>query len=310
MSDIIIVKSDFDRFGEWQAAFAKHDIEAVPWQDLDQRASDINYALVWKPRPGSLQKITGLELIFSVGAGVDHLKGDGIVPPKIPVIRMVENSLTSGMVEYVVYNVLRFHRDMGRYEENQRSNLWQPHMQIPAWECNVGILGLGVLGGACAQALRDLNFNVVGWSNTEKNIDGVKSYFGKDHLDQFLDNCQILVSLLPLTDATRNIINREFLSRLPQGSYVINAGRGPLLVEQDLVEALDSGHLAAAALDVFVSEPLPGDSLLWRHPGVTITPHVASITLPTTSVEHVVNNIRRHRQGLHPTHIADLSRGY
>ncbi len=310
MSNVILVKSDFDRFSEWADEFRKHDILAVPWDDMARHRETVKYALVWQPEPGALASLPNLEVIFSVAAGIDHLKGEGLVPAGIPVVRMVEDSLTAGMVEYIVYNVLRFHREMPVYERDQTNRIWKPRVQQSAWDRTAGILGLGVLGSAAAVALHRLQFNVIGWSRNPKQVPEVTSYFGQDQLEPFLEQTEFLVILLPLTEDTGGIVNRDFLNKLPRGAYVINAGRGPLVVDEDLLAALDQGQIAGAALDVFNQEPLPTESPYWKHPAVTITPHVASITLPATSTRHVADNIQRHREGKPLTHLADLSRGY
>lgn len=310
MPELIAVKSDFDRFHEWEAAFKHYGIEAIPWNERQSRRNDIRYALVWQPEPGSLAALPSLEVIFSIGAGVDHLKGDNIAPDGIPVVRMVEDSLTAGMVEFVVYNVLQFHRQMDFYQHNQRKHVWQPRMQSAAWDRTVGILGLGVLGSAAGQLLRQLQFNVLGWSRTEKHVDGIQSYFGNNQLSTFLSRCEFLVCLLPLTDATKGMVNRKLLSQLPKGAFFINAGRGPVVNDHDLLSALDSGQLEGAALDVFNQEPLPPDSPYWGHDKVIVTPHIASITLPGTSAKHVAENIQRHRESKPLLYLADLSLGY
>jgi glyoxylate/hydroxypyruvate reductase A len=310
MSDLILVKSDFDRFSEWEDEFRNYGLTAVPWSQRAQYQESVKYALVWQPEPGTLERLKQLEIIFSVGAGIDHLKGDGIVPEGIPVVRMVEDSLTAGMVEYVVYNVLRFHREMPGYERDQRDQKWLPRIQRIAWDRTVGILGLGVLGSAAAAALRTLQFNVIGWSRSLKQVAEITSYFGQDQLKSFLSQTDFLVVLLPHTEQTEGIVNRGLLETLPRGAYIVNAGRGPLVVDEDLLRALDQGQIAGAALDVFNQEPLPPESPYWKHPSVTLTPHIASITLPVTSARHVAENIQRHREGKSLTHIADMSRGY
>ena len=310
MSDLILIKSDFDRFSEWEEEFEKYDLRAIPWESRGRCLDSIKYALVWYPEPGALEALQNLEVIFSVGAGIDHLKGENVVPNGIPVVRMVEDSLTAGMVEYVVYHVLRFHREMQSYERDQRNRAWNPRLQQTARDRTVGILGMGVLGSAAADVLRALHFKVIGWSRTPKEIPGVTSYFGQDQLEPFLAQSNFLVILLPLTSETEGLVNRMCFEKLPEGAFVINAGRGPVVVEDDLLSAIDQGQLAGAALDVFNQEPLPSDSPLWDHPAVTITPHVASITLPVTSARHVAENIQRHQDGKQLTHLADLSRGY
>lgn len=309
-TEYIVLKSDFDRFEPLRDEFARHSLEAVNWADRERYLERIRYALVWYPEPGELARMPALAIVFSVGAGVDHLTGEDVVPNGVPVVRMVEESLTAGMVEYVVYQVLRLHRDMHRYDADQRQHRWQQRMQRPASTRTIGILGLGELGGAAGDALRGLGFNVIGWSRTEKHRDGIKSFFGADQLGRFLSQCEFLVCLLPLTAATQGMIDQDFLAQLPQGAYFINAGRGPLVNDDALLNALDSGRLAAASLDVFNQEPLPLSSRYWDHPDVTITPHVASMTIPETSIQQVVANIARFRSGRPLHHLADLSRGY
>ena len=182
--------------------------------------------------------------------------------------------------------------------------------QIPAQERRVGILGLGVLGGAAAGALAALGFDVAGWSRGEKQIPGVASYHGDRQLAPFLARSEILVCLLPLTPHTENILNAANLARLPKGAFVINAARGGHCIEADLLAALARGHIAGAALDVFRSEPLAQSSPLWRHPRVHITPHAASTTLPASSAKHVIDNITRFRAGRALTQVLDPGRGY
>ncbi len=309
MPEVLLVKSDIERASQWSEAFAGFDVEVRDWGSPGA-AADIDYALVWQPEPGALAGFPRLKLIFSIGAGLDHLSGDDIVPPGVPVIRMVEDVLTAGMTEYVIYNVLRFHRFMPQYEADQRQRVWRERLQVPAWERRVGILGLGVLGGAAARALASLGFDVAGWSRTEKHLDGVVSYHGDRQLAHLLARTEILVCLLPLTARTINILNATNLAALPRGAFVINAGRGRHCDQADLLAALDSGHIAAAALDVFTTEPLQPTSPLWQHPKVHITPHVASMTLPSSSAKHVIDNITRHRAGQPLTHVADFARGY
>ena len=314
MTEILAIKSDFERFDEWIDAFSHSDLEIVNWDTLQNRPPEdkaaVDYALVWKPEPGALAELTNLKIIFSVGAGLDHLKGDDILPPNIPVVRMVEQGLTTGMVEYVVYHTLHYHRFMPEYQQQQVSKQWSGILQIPANQRTVGILGLGELGKACADTLNSFGFNLSGWSRSEKHYAGITCYFGDDQLKSMLSKTDILVCLLPLTQATHGILNKETLSSLPKGAHLINAGRGQLQIENDIIELLDNGHLAGAALDVFETEPLPQSSPLWAHPKVIITPHVASMTLPATSAIHVYDNIRRFRKNQPMTHVADMERGY
>ena len=305
----LVVKSDMDRFDGWIEAFKGCDINLVNWQDCEDKNA-VDFALVWKPEPGALGQFPNLKIIFSIGAGLDHLKGENMVPVGVPIIRMVEDGLTAGMVEYVLYNTLRFHRFMPEFESHRKTKTWQPIEQIDASDRTVGILGIGVLGGACAQALCNLNFNVIGWSRSAKNLDGVKCFHGESQLPDVLAQSQILICLLPLTQETRHIISAKNLALLPKGAYVINAGRGGHQNEDDILHALQSGQLAGVALDVFEQEPLDQDNPLWDHPSVYITPHIASMTLPSFSAKHVYQNIQYFRQGQPLTHVADMDKGY
>lgn len=309
MPEVLLIKSDFERKSEWVEAFAEFDVEVRDWS-APGAAPDIDYALVWQPESGVLAGFPNLKLIFSIGAGIDHLLGEGILPPDIPVIRMVDVALTSGMTEYVVYNVLRFHRFIPQYEADQLTKTWHERLQIPAWERCVGVLGLGTLGGAVAKALVALGFAVVGWSRSEKSIPGVVSYYGEQQLSQFLSHSEILVCLLPLTVHTENILRADTLARLPKGAFVINAGRGRHCNETELLTALNSGQIAGAALDVFRNEPLEQNSPLWEHPRVHITPHIASMTTPVSSAKHVIDNITRFRTAQPLTHVVDFACGY
>lgn len=309
MSETLLIKSDLDRSDGWVKAFRDFDIDIVDWQEFTDK-DDIDYALVWQPPPGFLGQFPNLKIVFSVGAGIDHLKGENILPADVPLVRMVEEGLTAGMVEYVVYQTLRFHRHMPQYEQDKRNRHWNEIIQVPARDRTVGILGFGALGQAAAGYLMALGFNVIGWSRTEKNIPGVRSYFGDDQLDAMLSASEILVCLLPGTDRTRGILNASNLGKLPRGAWLINAGRGACQVEADIIAALNEGQLAGAALDVFEVEPLPKTSPVWDHPKIHFTPHVASMTLPASSAAHVYNNIERFRNNLPLTHVADLKRGY
>lgn len=309
-NELIVLKSDLERFDALQEEFAHYELEAVRWADRERHLQQIRYALVWNPGAGELTRMPNLAVVFSVGAGVDHLIGPDIVPGGLPVVRMVEESLTAGMVEYVVYQILRWHREMALYEKDQNERIWCQRMQQSATTRSVGILGMGELGGAVATALSHFGFKVSGWSRSPKELAGVTSFHGQSQLDKFLGQTEFLVCLLPLTDATRGIVDQTLISSLPNDAYIINAGRGGLVNDNDLLAALDSGKLQGACLDVFNEEPLPVDSRYWGHPNVTITPHIASMTIPETSIRQVMQNIERFRSGAPLEHLADLVRGY
>jgi len=273
-------------------------------------AHRVKYAVVWNPPVDIFVGMSNLQAIFSVGAGVDHLSNDLHLPAGVPVIRMVDDGLTTGMVEYVLYQVLKFHREFYQYEQFQRQCEWRVLSQTLAEHRRIGILGLGVLGQAVARQLSSMGFDVSGWSRTGKDLPAVQSFAGVDALEPFLRQTDILVCLLPLTDETRGIIDATMLSKLPRGAYLINAARGDHVVESDLLVALDQGHIKAAALDVFREEPLPVDNPLWGHPHVFITPHAAAQTGPESAALRIAEEVARVEAGVPPRNAVDMSRGY
>ena len=307
----LLFKSDLGRYDLWVPALKRHleGREIRLWPDLGE-VQDIEYALVWDPPPGLLASLPNLKAIFSVGAGVDHIAADPERPKHLPVIRMVEEGLTAGMTEYVVMQVLYHHRDMLAYRHQAAEKIWREIPAVPAHQRRIGILGLGVLGQDAARMLVRFGFDVAGWSRTPKEIEGVTCFHGPEGLDQMLARTDILVCLLPLTPATRGILNGELFAKLPRGACLINVGRGGHQVERDLLEALDSGQLREATLDVFEEEPLPADSPLWSHPQAIVTPHIASMTMPETAAKAVGENIKRMEAGLPPLNVVDFERGY
>jgi len=307
----LLIKTDIDRGTAWADALAENypELKVHTWPYKGDPAA-IDYALVWQPPRGELKRYPNLKAIFSVGAGIDHLASDPDLPQGIPVVRMVEPGLTAGMSEYVVLAVLNHHRFMLDYAAQRREKLWAEIPQIPAEGRQVGVLGLGVLGRDALDKLKPFGFRLAGWSRTPKSITGVTCFHGSGGLDEFLAGTDILICLLPLTDETRNLLNADVFARLPAGAAVINVGRGGQLVEDDLLEALDSGQVSGATLDVFQKEPLPEDHPFWDHPRVFITPHIASMTIPASAVRAVVANIQRLEAGEALQHVVDLKRGY
>jgi len=279
------------------------------WPEIGDPA-DIDYALVWQPPRGALKSYPNLKAIFSVGAGIDHLASDPELPAGVPVVRMVEPGLTAGMTEFVVMSVLYHHRFMLDYAAQARQRVWRKIGQVSARDRRVGIMGLGVLGGDAAEKLVALGFDVAGWSRSPKDLPGVACFHGTDGLLPFLNRSNILVCMLPLTRATTGILDARTFAALPRGAALISVGRGPHMVEADLLAALDSGHLDGATLDVFRDEPLPADSPFWRHPRVVVVPHVASLTIARAACELVIDNIRRFEAGQPLLHVVDLNKGY
>lgn len=307
----LVFRSEVDRADLWRAALARAmpDLEFRDWEEPGDPA-DVEFALVWKPPRGGLRRFANLKVIFSVGAGVDHLFGNTDLPEGVPVVRMIESELTRGMAEYVALHTLRHHRRQRELEAQQRAGEWNVIVVPTAPSRRVGIMGLGVMGAAAAVPLVALEFDVAGWSRTPKTVPGVESFHGEAGLGRFLARTEILVCLLPLTPRTEAILNADLFAGLPQGACVINAGRGGHMVEDDLLAALESGQIAEATLDVFHTEPLPPDNPFWAHPRVTITPHNASITDPDSGARQVAENIRRFRRGEALPNIVDPAAGY
>ncbi len=291
---------------ELQARIPNLDVRI--WPDVGAPA-EIELALVWRPPPGELARYPNLRAILSLAAGIDGLIADPDLPD-VPIARMVDPSLTRTMTEYVLLAVLRHHREFDRFERAQRAREWAYAFPPQAADRRVGLMGLGELGSAAARALVAHGFQVLGWSRTPKVLDGVVSYPGRSELHAFLHRTDILVCLLPLTTDTVGILDAATFAELPHGASVINVARGQHLVENDLIEALDSGHLGGATLDVFREEPLPRDSPLWHHPKVLVTPHIASYSVPATAADGVAANIRRALAGEPLLHQVDRARGY
>lgn len=276
--------------------------------------ADIHYAAVWKPPAGALSAFPNLRVIFNLGAGVDALMADRTLPD-VPVVRVAVDDLTGRMTEYVVLHVLMHHRQQLYLSNCQRERQWAPKAQWAAGDIRVGILGLGTLGLDAAGVLHRLGFNVAGWSGSPKSLDGIESFHGPEGLAPFLKRTNILVCLLPLTPDTRHLLNRrmfELLDRTsPLGAPVlINAGRGGLQVEADILACLDDGTLGGVSLDVFETEPLPADSPLWRHPQVIVTPHNAADTDPEEISKYVADQIARFEAGDRLKHVVNRTRGY
>ena len=308
----LLFVSRMDEPEVWRNEFAGRlpDLDFRLWPDVGA-AEEIRYALVWRPPRGLFQGLPRLKAIFSLGAGVDGLVGMADdLPPGVPLVRMVEHGLNEGMAEYVVWQVLDWHRDGAVYRAQQTARRWVKHPALLARERRVGVLGLGVLGGCVAQALAALRFPVAGWSRTPKQLDGIDCHHGPDGLLSVAARSDILVNLLPLTPQTEAVIDAGLLAALPAGAVLINAARGRHVVAEDLLAALDGGHLSGASLDVFDPEPLPADHPFWTHPKITVTPHVAAVTLARTAVPVIVEQIGRIERGEPPLHAVDPARGY
>lgn len=308
----LIFFSESDRWDDW-AGHLRREVPEVTLRHWDEPGDDaeVRFALVWNPPRGELKRrFPNLEYIFSLGAGVDALLDDPDLPAGVPVVRMVEEALVIGMTEYVALHVLRLHRRQSALEAQQRAKVWEQIATPLAPDRRVGLMGLGVLGSDAAAALTALRFDVASWTRTPKDLPGVTGFHGESGLAPFLARTDILVALVPLTDQTRGILNAELFAQLPAGAGLINAGRGGLQIEADIIAALDSGRLSEAVLDVFSTEPLPADNPLWEHPGVTLTPHNAALTGSATGAREVAGNLRRVLAGERPRNIVNPDAGY
>lgn len=309
-------------------AMAQH-WDAEPWLERFRRlgggieivdarkpydAASITHAAVWKPDPGMLAGLPNLRAIFNLGAGVDALLADKTLPD-VPLIRIIDPDLTARMTEWVTLQALYHFRQMPHYLARQAEAVWEQLDQPGAHEIRVGILGMGVLGRDCADVLKRIGFQVAGWSRSGKAVEGFEMFGGEAGLPAFLARTDILVALLPLTEATRGVLDRKLFAglardgRLP-GPVLINAGRGGLQVEADILAALDDGTLAGASIDVFETEPLPADNPLWKHPRMIVTPHVAADSTPEGLVAGIVRDIAAFERGEELPNRVDRATGY
>ncbi len=308
----ILLSTKAHTMQDWKAALLAVDpsLEIRLFPDAGN-PTDIEAAVVWTAHDMmELRRYPNLKLIVSMGAGVDHLLRSPGPPPGIPVARLKDVLLTSAMAEWVLLNVLRFHRQDPEYRALQQRKEWLELSAPSTTERRIGILGIGELGSASARVLTALGFPVMGWSRSARTLPGVQTFHGADGLMAMAAQTDILICLLPLTPETRGVLNAKLLSALPRGAYVINGARGGHMVAEDMLAALDSGHIAGAGLDVFEPEPLPRESPFWSHPKVFLTPHAASITIPSSVAPQVVENIRNMRAGQPLINLVDFSLGY
>ena len=273
----------------------------------DTNGGDIDVALVATHPEGTFAGLPKLKLIQSLWMGVENIVGDRDLPPGAPVARLIDPGMVAAMGETVIAFLLDWHRHFWCFREFQRDRVWKRRRQYLASDRTVGILGVGELGGTVAAKLVALGFNVAGWSRRPKSLPNVHC---STDLDEVISRSDALICLLPLTPQTRGVLNKDAFARVRKDGCVINLARGAHLVTPDLLAALDSGHLAHAYLDVFDVEPLPAESPLWAHPGVTLTPHIAALTDPRTAVAKIAANVERVRRGETPSNTVDFAAGY
>jgi glyoxylate/hydroxypyruvate reductase len=294
----------------WARFFAARapDLPFRIWPDIGDPDA-VRYLAVWKPPDDIAATFRNLELLFSVGAGVDQFDLMQL-PPQIPLIRMIDPGIRESMIEYATMAVLALHRDLVDFIAQQRDQVWREIQIVSASSRRVGVMGLGLLGQAVLERLKVFGFPLAGWNRSPRSITDVTCYAGERALPEFLAQTDILVCLLPLTAETRGILNRGLFARLPRGAKLINVGRGGHLVADDLIDALDRGVLSAAVLDVAEPEPLPAGHPFWGHPRILLTPHNASMTIPESAVDYVLETIARHRRGETLPGLVDRERGY
>jgi glyoxylate/hydroxypyruvate reductase A len=306
----LLYKADPVRGEQWQALFAEHapDIEWRAWPNIGDPA-DIDYLAAWQAPDDLAAVLPNLKVLFALSAGVDQLDLSRL-PPSLPVVRLLDPGITRGMCEYASFAVLSLHRDMLRYRQQQIARCWQAHMLQPAHTRRVGVMGLGAQAQQILATLQPLGFALKGWARSRHQIAGVDCFAGDAQLSAFLSQCDILLCVLPLTEQTQGILDRDVFRQLPHGAALINMGRGGHLVESDLLQALDSGQLSGAVLDVLQEEPAPADHPFWAHPKILLTPHIAAMTQPQSAFAVLLENIRRFQRGQPMAGQIDRQQGY
>ncbi|MBV6644096.1 MAG: glyoxylate/hydroxypyruvate reductase A [Cyclobacteriaceae bacterium] len=304
----LVIDSRIKDLNPWVEEFRKYlpDQEVLTWPTDDVEHIDV--AVTWYHHRELFTSLPNLKMIASLGAGVDHIVEDASIPDDVYVTRVIHESISWSMSNYCIAAILYHQRRFDKYLLDKQNVVWD-QQHPPERDISVGIVGFGVLGQDLGRKLRQLDFEVHGLSMTKKEIDGISTYTF-DQMGDFLQRVNVIVGLLPMTPQTKDFFKKDFFDQVTQGSFFINVGRGAQQVDEDILSALNSGQLSGAFLDVFPREPLPGDSGLWGHPRVMITPHIACITKIDIAVPQIVENYNRIGRGEIPLHLADVSRGY
>lgn len=309
----IMVYMDGTHNAEWVRAFkaASPDIDVRSYESWGDDTNTPCYAFLWKPEHGLVAKYPNIKVIFYAGAGVDHLLADPTLPKDIPIARLSDDGLRDGMADWVVMNVLMQNRKMPQVMAQQRRKIWLKQPPKLPQDLNVGIMGYGALGKTCAERLRPFGYKLITWSRTAKEAEtDVTHYTGAEEFKDFLGATDILVSLLPATTDTNDLLNAETIACLPKGASIINAGRGNVLDTAALLDAIERGHIAGASLDVFKTEPLPQDDPLWDCEKVIITPHISAETRIETAVDYVLGSIATYEATGEIVNLYERDRGY
>ena len=307
---IVIIRQD-GKIDIWKEAIKKADPDIPVFSYLEEHPKDkIKMALVWKHPAGELANYPNLECIASSGAGVDFLFEDKKLPSNVPITRVVDEYLAKDMSEHVIAVIFSYLKNLGQYKIDQINKVWKPIEYHRITDFTIGIMGLGALGKVLANDLVGFGFKVLGWSNSKKTLEGINTFIGAGEQFQFLASSQILICLLPLTKATFGILNKELFAQLPKGAHVINVARGGHLVDDDLLQMINSEQLSGASLDVYHQEPLPNDHPFWEHPKVHMTPHYASVSDTNSVVPQILENYKRLLDGKTLLNLVSKIKGY
>ncbi|MFA5520825.1 MAG: glyoxylate/hydroxypyruvate reductase A [Castellaniella sp.] len=296
---------------QWIGFLRDEGLEFTPvFREEGQGPTGARIALVWHPPAYLFSGENRLEVVFNVGAGVDAILAEGLLPPQVTLVRLEDAGMGAKMAEYVVHALAEITRDMGHFRKAQQERQWSPlaHSYVDEWP--VGILGLGVIGTQIASGVAALGYPVRGWSRRQRHLEGVECHAGAEGLTRFLARTRILVNVLPLTPDTHHILDRDLFRQLLPQAHIINIGRGDHLNEPALLACLADGTLAGATLDVFTEEPLAPDDPLWTHPGVTVTPHISGTTNPRLAMQQIAAKLRAWRAGTPISGIVDRRAGY
>jgi len=308
---ILCYSPSSSEYGDWAELLAQAlpEAEVVAWNE-NMPVQHADYAVVWRPPAVLFERERALRAVFNLGAGVDGLLKLPTLPAELPVVRLEDAGMAVQMAEYVVHYLTAACRGFDAYAAQQRAGVWQPLPELRREQWPVGVLGMGAMGTAVARTLAALDYPVAGWSRSGQSPDGVQAFGGTEALPAFLARTRVLINLLPLTPDTENLLCRDTLSQLLPGGHLINLGRGPHLVEEDLIPLLDSGRLAGATLDVFRTEPLPAGHPFWTDPRITITPHIGAASLRHETVAQVSRKIRALANGEAVSGVVERVRGY
>ncbi len=307
----IVIATQGKDVSDWVHTFnqLRPDLHVYVYPDVLNK-EEVSLAIAWNHPLGIFNEFPNLKCISSMGAGVDHVLRDPNLPAQAQITRVVDENLTIDMGEFVIALIMSHLKGLYHYKQAEADHNWKPEPYHTIKGTRVGIMGMGVLGLYTAICLQQIGFTVCGWARTPKNKGKIKIFAGEEQLGEFLANTDILVCLLPLTPTTENILNKSLFKQLPQGAFIINVARGKHLVEEDLIEMIDSGQLSGACLDVFREEPLPKGHTFWKHPKIHITPHIASVTKPESVVAQILENYRRLQQNEPLLNTVSTQNGY